>query len=122
MKRFIYRLAGLLAVLSLAMGASIANPTSGGATPDTPDAPAHTQSQVDAVCLWIEVATFGPNPNGIAEKSLPRHYWNRHQADCCYWSSSRNYAEVLYDIGNGSTAWITPHAWCAWAAATNDHD
>jgi hypothetical protein len=85
-------------------------------------AAAHTQSTVDAVCLMIEVDTFGPNPNGIAEKSLPRHYWNRHQADCCFWSSGRNYAEVLYDIGNGNLAWIAPHAWCAWAAATNDHD
>jgi hypothetical protein len=106
-----------LLVLALAAGAVVVTDVA-----DPEPAAAHTQSQVDAVCLWIEVATFGPNPNGIAEKSLPRHYWSRHQADCCYWSSSRNYAEVLYDFGNGNTAWITPHAWCAWAAATNDHD
>jgi hypothetical protein len=106
-------LVAVAAALALMVAVVVATPTPAGA---------HTQSSVDAVCLWIEVATFGPNPNGIAEKSLPRHYWNRHQADCCFWSGSSNYAEVLYDIGNGNTAWIAPHAWCAWAAATNDHD
>ena len=106
-------LAAVAAALALMVAAVVATPAPAGA---------HTQSSVDAVCLWIEVATFGPNPNGLAEKSVPRHWWNRHQADCCFWSSGSNYAEVLYDMGNGSTTWVTPFAWCAWAAATNDHD
>lgn len=78
--------------------------------------PAHTESQVNLLTAWFDVATFGPENNGVYQlRDRSVHYGYHYSEHCWYVGplvSGQKY-HLLYNIDVGVGHWLGPDAYCS---------